>query len=194
VLHGSLGNLGGHPQAGNARWPRARAYHPTSGGRSSTSARVPDRVVRRGRSGVQRWPARRGGCQQGESADALHSVECPPTGRGSRRSMRCARLELELITPLHAGVRIATYGCAAPARCGAFADERRIVERRWRRRTKHGRRQPRAGSVPSALAYALPSVAWPPTGRGSRRSIRFHFSLNLLLRAAGDQEEFLGRG
>ena len=47
--------------------------------------------------------------------------------RGSRRSIRFARLELERITPLHTGALIATFRCAAPARCGAFADERRIV-------------------------------------------------------------------
>ena len=29
--------------------------------------------------------------------------------------------------PLRIGVPIATFHCAAPARCGAFADERRIV-------------------------------------------------------------------
>ena len=29
--------------------------------------------------------------------------------------------------PLHIGLLIATFRCAAPARCGAFADQRRIV-------------------------------------------------------------------
>ena len=33
----------------------------------------------------------------------------------------------ERIAPLRTGALIATFRCAAPARCGAFADERRIV-------------------------------------------------------------------
>ena len=40
---------------------------------------------------------------------------------------RFARLELERIAPLHTGALIATFRCDAPARCGAFADERRVV-------------------------------------------------------------------
>ena len=71
---------------------------------------------------------------------------------------------------------------AAPVRCGAFADERRIVVA-----TKSagcGRemiaQSPRAVRLwvenrcwVLGLAYALPSVAWPPMRQGSRRSIRF---------------------
>ena len=38
-----------------------------------------------------------------------------------------ARHVLERIAPFHTGVLIATFYHAAPARCGAFADERRIV-------------------------------------------------------------------
>jgi hypothetical protein len=37
---------------------------------------------------------------------------------------------LERIAAFHTGVLIATFGCNAPARCGAVADERRIVVRR----------------------------------------------------------------
>jgi hypothetical protein len=59
---------------------------PPSCGRSYTSVRVPGRVVRRGRSAVER-------------------------GRAARR----ARLEIERIKlPLHPGVPIATFRCAAP--------------------------------------------------------------------------------
>jgi hypothetical protein len=37
------------------------------------------------------------------------------------------RLALERITALHTAALIATFGCDAPARGGAFADERRDV-------------------------------------------------------------------
>jgi hypothetical protein len=43
----------------------------------------------------------------------------PAARQGSRRSSRFARLERELITPVHACVLIAAFDCAAPARCGA---------------------------------------------------------------------------
>jgi hypothetical protein len=33
------------------------------------------------------------------------------------------------MTPLRTGVPIATFRCPAPAHCGAFDDERRIVAR-----------------------------------------------------------------
>jgi hypothetical protein len=46
--------------------------------------------------------------------------------RGSRRSFRFARLELELITPLRTDALIATFRCAAPARRRAVADVRRV--------------------------------------------------------------------
>jgi hypothetical protein len=49
-------------------------------------------------------------------AYALPSVERPPTRRGSRRPIRFAKLEGELITPLRTGVLTATFRCAAPAR------------------------------------------------------------------------------
>jgi hypothetical protein len=37
------------------------------------------------------------------------------------------KLDLERIAPFHTGALIATFHCAAPARCGAFADARRVV-------------------------------------------------------------------
>jgi hypothetical protein len=52
--------------------------------------------------------ARTAAAARGKGADAPHSAEWPPTGRSSRRP-----------------VRIATFRCDAPARCGAFADARR---------------------------------------------------------------------
>jgi len=103
----------------------------------------------------------------------------------SRRSPRAlAKLALARIAPLHAGVRIATFSCAAPARCGAFADERRVVARRRRRpavlTSVRSRRSPRAcrcGTsalpVPRRLpagrvfARALPSAECPQTGQTS---------------------------
>jgi hypothetical protein len=58
----------------------------------------------------------------------IHSIEWSPTGRGARRSNPAreagARIGNPLFTP--AGP-IATFRCAAPARCGAFADERRVM-------------------------------------------------------------------
>jgi hypothetical protein len=52
-------------------------------------------------------------------------------GREKRDMMvggaRTARVVLEQIAPLSAGVFVATFRCDAPARCGPFADARRIV-------------------------------------------------------------------
>ena len=73
---------------------------------------------------------------------SLPSVDRPPTGRGSRCSIRFARLELERIAPLHAGVRIAAFRSVAPARCGASADERRIVGGDEGDRVRHRRALP----------------------------------------------------
>jgi hypothetical protein len=41
--------------------------------------------------------------------------------------IRLARLERERVTPHRTGVLTATFRFAAPARCGAFVDERRVV-------------------------------------------------------------------
>ena len=104
--------------------PRVAARSPMSGASlpatRRTSATRNARPVRR----AVRFSKQRGRAGFGVRASVGRG---PPTGRGSRRSIRFARLELERITPLHAGALIATFRCAAPARCGAFADERRIV-------------------------------------------------------------------
>jgi hypothetical protein len=67
---------------------------------------------------------------------------------------------------LHIGVLTATFRPAAPARCGAFVDERRIVERR--------RRRPRGDAKRSSspLGPAAPPTATRTT-RSAHRSIRF---------------------
>jgi hypothetical protein len=55
---------------------------------------------------------------------ALQSVAWPPHASRFRRSIRFA--SLELATPLfHTAALIAAFRCAAPTRCGGFADERR---------------------------------------------------------------------
>jgi len=70
----------------------------TSGGRPLSSVRLPGCVLRRGRFGLER-----------------------------RRGQRCAKHDLERITAIFTpGVLIATFRCAAPARYGAFADDRRV--------------------------------------------------------------------
>ena len=46
---------------------------------------------------------------------------------GCWRALRLARLVTKDNAPLHAAVRIAAFGLDAPACCGAFVDERRIV-------------------------------------------------------------------
>ena len=98
---------------------------------------------------------------------------------------------------LHTDVRIAAFHCDAPARCGAVADEWRVVAndeaaecgsetligrwvidartRPWSRRSLQALRCGTwaAGFCVPGFAYALPSVERPPTGRGSRRSIQF---------------------
>jgi hypothetical protein len=63
------------------------------------------------------------------SAEELRAsvAEWPPTAQVSRRAVRFARLELERIAPPHPGALIATFRCAAPARCGAFVGKRRFV-------------------------------------------------------------------
>ena len=75
---------------------------PASGGRSSTTVRVP----------VSSFAA---------------GVSDTKLGHGSRCPIRFASLELEWVTPLRIGARIATFHRYGPARCGALGDERRIV-------------------------------------------------------------------
>jgi hypothetical protein len=62
-----------------------------------------------------------------ERAHPGRVVRRESAGLGRRRPLRYARLEQETITPGDTDVLIATFRCAAPARCGAFADARRIV-------------------------------------------------------------------
>ena len=64
----------------------------------------------------------------GGLADADASVAVwEPATQASRRSTRFARTAFELITPFRTGALIAALHCAAPARGGAFVDERCIV-------------------------------------------------------------------
>ena len=91
-------------------------------------------------------------------------ISYPPVGGGP------ARLEL---VPLHTAARIATFHCPAPARCGAFADERRVVERR-RRRTLYiysfERRQTRRGSRFSSGFARLERERMMPSSHSARSS------------------------
>jgi hypothetical protein len=82
---------------------------------------------------------------------AAKRVEVPAVRFGS------ARLECEPITRLFTtGVRIATFRYAAPAPCGAFADERRVVAA-----TKGRGRTRNAHPVPSgSTALGLTSGFW----------------------------------
>jgi hypothetical protein len=57
----------------------------------------------------------------------LQSAVWEPATQASRRSTRFARTAFELITPFRTGALIAALHCAAPARGGAFVDERCIV-------------------------------------------------------------------
>jgi hypothetical protein len=68
-------------------------------------------------------PLHRGRMCQGTSVGRAAAK----TRRRSRNSIQFARRKLGRIAPLHAGVRIAIFGCDVPPRCGAFADERRVV-------------------------------------------------------------------
>jgi hypothetical protein len=128
-----------------------------------TSVRVPGRVVRRGRSGVERWWA-----------------------------LRCARLARERITALFAAAcasppsvalrprveaRSSMTGASLPA---AQAAECVIDKPKpWSRRSARafGLERERArmagGLWGLVLAYALQSVAWPPNASRTRCSIRF---------------------
>ena len=78
--------------------PRVAARSPMSGASWWADVGGPGRAVRRGRCGVERW-----------------------------RALRRTRLELEQITRFTPSVLIATFPRDAPARCGAFADERHVV-------------------------------------------------------------------
>jgi hypothetical protein len=70
----------------------------------------------------------RGGCSRGKRADAsAQSIAWPPTGRGPRRRPDDRRWSANGWRALLAGALIATLHGAAPARCGAFVDERRTV-------------------------------------------------------------------
>jgi len=103
-----------------ASWPATEAGEcghetpiaiPTSGGTPSTRVRVPGRVVRCRRSGLD-LGRRQGGYEQRERSFRHH--EWPPTARGPRRSIRFARLERERMTAFHTAALVATR-CAAPS-------------------------------------------------------------------------------
>jgi len=69
-------------------------------------------------------------------AGGCTDARAPPWSRSSPRALRCgtsaggtvheARDRMDN-RPLHTGALIATFRCAAPAHCGAFADEGRVV-------------------------------------------------------------------
>jgi hypothetical protein len=119
--------------AANKQYPHATARPPTHvGWRSSTSVRVPDRAVRHGRSAV--------GCRRGQRA------------RGE------ARTDYE---PSH-GVRISNCRCDAPARCGAFADERRNKVAGDR-----GGPTKADAKLPRARRHRRPPQRWILSGSGS---------------------------
>ena len=82
-------------------------------------------------------------------------------GRASRRSIRFARLEPERRRLPNDGVLIAAFRGAAPARCGAFTDERRI---------ERGLRNGRLGlEIITMLKIAFGNVrASGPAGRQGR--------------------------
>jgi len=66
---------------------------------------------------------RRSPCPPVSGGRSSTSVRAP--GRVARRGH--SQAALELMTALHNGAPIATFHRDAPARCGAFADERRVV-------------------------------------------------------------------
>jgi hypothetical protein len=74
--------------------------------------------------------------------------------------------------PLHTGALIATFRCAGPARCGAFADERRIVAV-----TKAAQCHTKRSSSPRAAKLSRRVVAafWPTrfAGRAATSGSRF---------------------
>jgi hypothetical protein len=95
-----------------------------------------------------------------------HRQPCASLSRRSPRAVRCRALARATGSPLHIGLLIATFRCAAPARCGAFVDVRRIVAgdddgrvrhseppRPWSRRSLWALRlQPINVDLPSPLA------------------------------------------
>jgi hypothetical protein len=64
-----------------------------------------------------------GASSRSTKADAKRSS----SPAGSATSSTATKLDLERIAPLHASALIATFHRDAPARCGAFGDERRVV-------------------------------------------------------------------
>jgi hypothetical protein len=86
--------------------------------RARPRSRRSPRALRRGNAGGSY-----GGsvlcCMLGFGARAS-TVEWPPTGHGSPRSIRYARLMLKRIAPFRTGLFIATFRCDAPARCGTL--------------------------------------------------------------------------
>jgi hypothetical protein len=70
-----------------------------------------------------------------------------------------SRGALERIAPCHTGVFTAYLPCAAPARCGAIADERRIVAATQTNGICQSVKRPPTRSADSAAsAHAIPLV------------------------------------
>jgi len=76
--------------------------------------------------GASQPATKAGGCTD-ERARPWSRRSPRASGFGRWRALRYPKLERERIAPCRPGFLIATFRCVAPARCGAFADERRIV-------------------------------------------------------------------
>jgi hypothetical protein len=106
--------------------PRVMACSPMSGGSLPGRWRRLRAEAKCSSSSLGQCGFRSGWWLQGFGVRAS-AVESPPTGRGPCQAIRCARLERERMAPASHAALTAAFHSVAPARCGAFVDEGRVV-------------------------------------------------------------------
>jgi len=115
----------------SAFWP-AVSPSPTVNAFFTPACSSPPSVATRPRAAA-RSPMRGASLPATKAAAVVIDERARPWSRLSpralrrRQALRHARLEPERMTALHTGALVATFRCAAPARCGAFVDERRVA-------------------------------------------------------------------